>query len=226
MMQQEIIDRLVNEVLLRMRPRALVLLTAADGYKEIIQARLQQCQTLSPVILFAGHAHEFHTEEEWCQIGPIVRWQEIQKTGALDNIDKVLIPFLDFATVAEVANGLLFSECAQLIHLAHSSGKPIMALDYNFNPASELNQLKGLHHGQENNSAGLAARGIQISTLDQMLAVTTKTSPTRVETALSYITLSELKRRNGHYPAGAKLTDLALEYSRDKNKSGEKPLSP
>ncbi|MFC0229074.1 hypothetical protein [Serratia aquatilis] len=226
MMQQEIIDRLVNEVLLRMRPRALVLLTAADGYKEIIQARLQHCQTLSPVILFAANAYEFHAEDEWRQIGPVVHWQELKKTGALDSIDKVLIPFLDFATVAEVVNGLLFSDSAQLIHLAHNSNKPIMALDYNCNPASELNQLKGLSHGQENNSAGLAARGIQISTLDQMLLVADKTSPTSVETALSYITLSELKRRNGHYPAGAKLTDLALEYSRDKNKSGNQALSP
>ncbi|HGM5493288.1 TPA: hypothetical protein ACKP1B_005008 [Serratia fonticola] len=220
MMQREIIDRLVNEVLSRMRPRALVLLTAAEGYQEIIRARLQRCQTFSPVILFSDNACEFHKEADWGQLGPITSLTEISNPGALDNIERVLIPFLDFATAAEVANGLLQSEAARFIHLAHMSGRPIMALDYNCNPTSELNQLKGLNRAGENppqtdHLPKLAAQGIELCTLDQMLSV--KPMATEREVAApAYITLSELKRLNGHSPPGAKLTDLALEYSRGK----------
>ncbi len=221
MMQREIIDRLVNEVLMRMRPRALVLLTAAEGYKQIIQARLQHCKTLSPVILFADNAHGFHTKEEWRLIGPITTLPEITQTGAMENIERVLIPFLDFSTAAEVANGLWHSDSAQFIHLALMSGKPIMALDYNCNPGSELNQLKGLSRGGENSALAdtlpkLATRGVQVCTLDQMLSAKPAATAAAKGTAQSYITLSELKRRNGQVPPEAKLTDLALEYSRGK----------
>lgn len=214
MKQLEIIERLVNEVLMRMRPRALVLLTAAAGYQEIIRSRLQHCKTLSLTVLFADNAHEFHTEEAWCHLGPLTTLAEISGTGALDNIDRVLIPFLDFSTAAEVANGLLQSDSAKLINLALMSGKPVLALDYNCNPASELNQLKGLSHGGENPALPkLAALGIQLCTLDQMLSAEPIASGA---TTQSYITLSELKRLNGQVPPGAKLTDLALEYSRGK----------
>lgn len=221
-MQREVIDKLVNEVLLRMRPRALVLLTAADGYHEIIRARLQQCQVFSPVILFCDNARQFHTEADWGQLGPITSLTEISKTGALDNIERVLIPFIDFATAAEMANGLLQSEAARLIHLARMSGRPIMALDYNCNPASELNQLKGLSRAGENSPQAdylpkLAAQGIELCTLDQMLSAQPAATEHAVAApAQAYITLSELKRLNGRSPPGAKLTDLALEYSRGK----------
>lgn len=218
MMQREIIDRLVNEVLSRMRPRALVLLTAAEGYQEIIRTRLQHCQTFSPVILFSDNAREFHNEADWGQLGPITSLTEISQTGALDNIERVLIPFLDFATAAEVANGLLQSEAARFIHLARISGRPIMALDYNCNPASELNQLKGLNRAggnlpQVDHRPKLAALGIELTTLDRMLSAKPDdvTAP-----AQGYITLSEFKRCDGHIPPGARLTDLALEYSRGK----------
>ncbi|WP_431223929.1 hypothetical protein ACQ86O_01985 [Serratia sp. L9] len=215
MMQLEIIDRLVNEVLLRVRPRALVLLTAADGYQEIIQSRLRHCKTLSLTALFADNAHKFHAEEAWCHLGPLTTLAEITGTGALDNIERILIPFLDFSTAAEVANGLLQSDSAKLINLALMSGKPVMALDYNCNPASELNQLKGLSRGGANPALSkLAARGIQLCTLDQMLSAEPIASGAAAQ---SYMTLSELKRRNGQAPPGAKLTDLALEYSRGKS---------
>lgn len=222
MMQREIIDRLVNEVLSRMRPPALVLLTAADGYRDIIRTRLQRCQTFTPVILFSDNAREFHTEADWGQLGPITSLTEISQTGALDNIERVLIPFLDFSTAAEVANGLLQSEAARFIHLARMSGRQIMALDYNCNPASELNQLKGLNRAGENTPLAdhlpkLVTQGIELCTLDQMLSAKPTISEREVVApAQAYITLSELKRLNGHSPPGAKLTDLALEYSRGK----------
>lgn len=222
MMQREIIDRLVNAVLLRLRPRALVLLTAADGYHEIIRARLQQCQAFSPVILFSDHARQFHTETNWGQLGPITSFAEISQTGALDNIERVLIPFLDFATAAEVASGLLQSDATRFIDLARMSGRPIMALDYNCNPASELNLLKGLSRAGERPPQAdylprLAAQGVELCTLDRMLsAKRTATEREVAAPAQAYITLSELKRLNGHSPPGAKLTDLALEYSRGK----------
>ncbi|WP_421081451.1 hypothetical protein [Serratia fonticola] len=217
MMQREIIDKLVSEVLSRMRPRALVLLTAADGYHEIIRARLQHCQAFSPVILFSDNARQFHAETDWSQLGPITSLAEISQTGALDNIERVLIPFLDFATAAEVANGLLQSDAARFIHLARMSGRPIMALDYNCNPTSELNQLKGLSRApQADDLPKLAAQGIELCTLDRMLSAQPATTEPLTAPPQAYVTLSELKRLNGRSPPGAKLTDLALEYSRGK----------
>ena len=217
MMQREIIDKLVSEVLARMRPRALVLLTAADGYHEIIRARLQHCQAFSPVILFSDNARQFHAETDWSQLGPITSLAEISQTGALDNIERVLIPFLDFATAAEVANGLLQSDAARFIHLARMSGRPIMALDYNCNPTSELNQLKGLSRApQADDLPKLAAQGIELCTLDRMLSAQPATTEPLAAPPQAYVTLSELKRLNGRSPPGAKLTDLALEYSRGK----------
>lgn len=216
-MQREIIDKLVSEVLARMRPRALVLLTAADGYHEIIRARLQHCQAFSPVILFSDNARQFHAETDWSQLGPITSLAEISQTGALDNIERVLIPFLDFATAAEVANGLLQSDAARFIHLARMSGRPIMALDYNCNPTSELNQLKGLSRApQADYLPKLAAQGIELCTLDRMLSAQPATTEPLAAPPQAYVTLSELKRLNGRSPQGAKLTDLALEYSRGK----------
>ncbi|MDQ9127163.1 hypothetical protein RDT67_12040 [Serratia fonticola] len=217
MMQREIIDKLVSEVLARMRPRALVLLTAADGYHEIIRARLQHCQAFSPVILFSDNARQFHAETDWSLLGPITSLAEISQTGALDNIERVLIPFLDFATAAEVANGLLQSDAARFIHLARMSGRPIMALDYNCNPTSELNQLKGLSRApQADDLPKLAAQGIELCTLDRMLSAQPATTEPLTAPPQAYVTLSELKRLNGRSPPGAKLTDLALEYSRGK----------
>lgn len=217
MMQREIIDKLVSEVLARMRPRALVLLTAADGYHEIIRARLQHCQAFSPVILFSDNARQFHAETDWSQLGPITSLAEISQTGALDNIERVLIPFLDFATAAEVANGLLQSDAARFIHLARMSGRPIMALDYNYNPTSELNQLKGLSRApQADYLPKLAAQGIELCTLDRMLSAQPAATEPLATPPQAYVTLSELKRLNGRSPPGAKLTDLALEYSRGK----------
>ncbi|TQI78561.1 hypothetical protein FHU10_1404 [Serratia fonticola] len=216
-MQREIIDKLVSEVLLRMRPRALVLLTAAEGYHEIIRTRLQHCQTFSPVILFSDNARQFHAETDWRQLGPITSLAEISQSGALDNIERVLIPFLDFATAAEVANGLLQSDAARFIQLARMSGRPIMALDYNCNPASELNQLKGLSRApQADYLPKLAAQGIELCTLDRMLSAQPAATEQLAAPPQAYVTLSELKRLNGHSPPGAKLTDLALEYSRGK----------
>lgn len=221
MMQREVIDKLVNEVLSRMRPRALVLLTAADGYHEIIRARLQHCQAFSPVILFSDNARQFHAEADWSQLGPIASLAEISQTGALDNIERILIPFLDFATAAEVANGLLQSDAARFIHLARMNGRPIMALDYNCNPNSELNQLKGLSRAGENAPQAdylpkLAAQGIELCTLERMLSAQPAATEPLAPPPQAYVTLSELKRLNGRSPPGAKLTDLALDYSRGK----------
>ena len=92
-----------------------------------------------------------------------------------------------------------------------------MALDYNCNPTSELNQLKGLSRApQADDLPKLAAQGIELCTLDRMLSAQPATTEPLAAPPQAYVTLSELKRLNGRSPPGAKLTDLALEYSRGK----------
>ncbi|QPT14064.1 hypothetical protein I6G37_03355 [Serratia rubidaea] len=218
MMQDDTLDRIVNAVLMRMRPRLLLLLTAADGYHEIILARLQHCRHFAPQVLFADRAQAVHPADAWRQLGHVVTLEEMAQVGALENIDRVIAPFLDFATAAEVAHDLFQSEAARCIQLARLHNTPVLALDYNCNPHSELNRLKGLGrsadaHSLADNLPRLAQRGIQFCSLDQMLSPAAPPAAD-VGTAGGYITLSELKQRNGRCPPGARLTDLALEYQR------------
>lgn len=218
MMQDDTLDRIVNAVLMRMRPRLLLLLTAADGYHEIILARLQHCRHFAPQVLFADRAQAVHPADAWRQLGHVVTLEEMAQVGALENIDRVIAPFLDFATAAEVAHDLFQSEAARCIQLARLHNTPVLALDYNCNPHSELNRLKGLGrsadaHSLADNLPRLAQRGIQFCSLDQMLSPAPPPAAD-VGTAGGYITLSELKQRNGRCPPGARLTDLALEYQR------------
>ncbi|MBU3894568.1 hypothetical protein HF675_21090 [Serratia sp. JUb9] len=218
MMQDDTLDRIVNAVLMRMRPRLLLLLTAADGYHEIILARLQHCRHFAPQVLFADRAQAVHPADAWRQLGHVVTLEEMAQVGALENIDRVIAPFLDFATAAEVAHDLFQSEAARCIQLARLHNTPVLALDYNCNPHSELNRLKGLGrsadaHSLADNLPRLAQRGIQFCSLDQMLSPAVPPAAD-VGTAGGYITLSELKQRNGRCPPGARLTDLALEYQR------------
>ena len=221
MMQDETIERIVDAVLMRMRPRLLLLLNAADGYHDIILARLQHCRHFAPQVLFADGAQAVHPADAWRQLGPVVTPAEIEQVGALDNIDRVIAPFLDFATAAEVAHDLFQSDGARCIQLARLHNTPVLALDYNCNPHSELNRLKGLSGNQDahslvDNLPRLAQRGIQFCSLEQMLSPTPlpATAADAVAETGGYITLSELKQRNGHCPPGARLTDLALEYQR------------
>lgn len=218
MMQDDTLDRIVNAVLMRMRPRLLLLLTAADGYHEIILARLQHCRHFAPQVLFADRAQAVHPADAWRQLGHVVTLEEMAQVGALESIDRVIAPFLDFATAAEVAHDLFQSEAARCIQLARLHNTPVLALDYNCNPHSELNRLKGLGrsadaHSLADNLPRLAQRGIQFCSLDQMLSPAPPPAAD-VGTAGGYITLSELKQRNGRCPPGARLTDLALEYQR------------
>ncbi|MGW1443932.1 hypothetical protein ACWA06_14435 [Serratia rhizosphaerae] len=221
MMQDDTLDRIVNAVLMRMRPRLLLLLTAADGYHEIILARLQHCRHFAPQVLFADRAQAVHPADAWRQLGHVVTLEEMAQVGALENIDRVIAPFLDFATAAEVAHDLFQSEAARCIQLARLHNTPVLALDYNCNPHSELNRLKGLGrsadaHSLADNLPRLAQRGIQFCSLDQMLSPAPPPAAATGADAETggYITLSELKQRNGRCPPGARLTDLALEYQR------------
>lgn len=220
MMQDDTLDRIVNAVLMRMRPRLLLLLTAADGYHEIILARLQHCRHFAPQVLFADRAQAVHPADAWRQLGHVVTLEEMAQVGALENIDRVIAPFLDFATAAEVAHDLFQSEAARCIQLARLHNTPVLALDYNCNPHSELNRLKGLGrsadaHSLADNLPRLAQRGIQFCSLDQMLSPAPPAAATGADAETGgYITLSELKQRNGRCPPGARLTDLALEYQR------------
>jgi len=224
-MHEDLIEKLVNEILYRLKKKVLILLTAADGYQDIIFSRLQCCQDTAFTIIIPDNAREFHDENSWNQLGPIIHTSAIIKPGHLDFFDAIYIPFLDFITLSEVANGLFHSEAATVIHHALMSNKPVICLSYNCNPNSELNQIKGLSRGAPetlftDSKKALTKKGILFRSLDQMIdkkSILEDLTPANLSNTSPYITLSEVVNHNRDYSGERRLTDLAREYLREKN---------
>jgi len=224
-MHEDLVEKLVNEILYRLKKKVLILLTAADGYQDIIFSRLQCCQDTAFTMIIADTARKYHDENSWNQLGPIIHTSAITQPGHLDFFDAIYIPFLDFITFSEVANGLFHSEAAIIIHHALMSNKPIICLSYNCNPDSELNQIKGLSRGTPENhftdaERKLTKKGMLFSSLDQMIdkkSTLEELTPSNLSNASPYITLSEVVNHNRDYSGERRLTDLAREYLREKN---------
>jgi len=176
-------------------------------------------------MIIADNAREYHDEITWSKLGTVISTSTITQPGQLDIYDAIYIPFMDFVTLTEVANGLFHSEAAIIIHHALMSNKPVISLNYNCNPASELNQIKGLNRGSavndfRNIEKTLIQKGMSFSSLDEMIdkqSTLEKSMPLSLSKTSHYITLSEVTKKNGDYSGENRLTDLAREYLREKS---------
>ncbi|UXI00208.1 hypothetical protein [Photobacterium sp. TY1-4] len=143
-MNEQQIEALVKRVLAGMQPRTLIVLGGDADYQSLIIARLQQCSQRRFAIYIPPSAAAAHSAVQWQEVGEILSWDGRDPAQFLSGFEAVWLPFLDPATLAEIANGLFGSPGAVLVQTALMKGMPTTALDYQCRLDSELNQLKGL----------------------------------------------------------------------------------
>lgn len=228
-MDEQQLRVLVDRILAEQRARTLMIVTPATGYRSEIAARLRQWESIRWEILACEG-----TEEELVVldgIGQPVQWDGKLPTEWLERFDQIVMPFLDFATLAEISLGVYHSPASQLCQYALMKGIPVFAFDYQCNPASELNQLVGLDRSQAmaarvvSQLAQVRALGMITGTLSQVeAAINGKDVAESESSELSkpggYITLSDVKKRGvGTFTLQDNLTDLAAEYLREQQQS-------
>lgn len=230
-MDNNVVEMLVAEVLHRLKKKTLIVLTNAGGYKDEIYARIRQYGTLSFSIMIAEGAAVQHSENQWRQVGEIIRFEPASLPTALQAFDSVWVPFLDFETLGEIANGIFASEGANVINHALMQGMNVVALDYNCNPDSELNQVLGFsknaayHERIKHNIKTLIASGVRFCSMNEVESHLNHSQyqgrhdPKNESLPERYITLNDVMVYGKDYFAtDAKLTDLAIEYIKSNKK--------
>lgn len=134
-MKDEELDRLVARILQRLQPPVAVLVTAANGYREIVCERLASCGQRLQIVLDEGLADS-------------ERWQALGETlSVVDRSNEpyraLVLPFLDYSLAAGLVSGTLQNPAAMRVQEALLAGLPVLALRYHCDPYSELNQLRG-----------------------------------------------------------------------------------
>ncbi|HFF8549080.1 TPA: hypothetical protein ACGEYS_002623 [Kluyvera cryocrescens] len=223
-MTEQQIDRLVAQVLQRIQPPVLVLVTAACGYREEIRQRLAGCGERLHLALDG----EMDDAQRWQEIGqflPAAAWQQARPGVAYKAL---LVPFLDYPLAADVVSGRLASPAARRLHEALLTGIPVLALSYHCNPHSELNQLRGSSADSayaahiEATLNRLAACGVNLCTMNELLAklATGESTPAASATARRYLTVTDIV--NNPALAGtpnAVMTDAAADFIKAQRKN-------
>ncbi|WP_299014873.1 hypothetical protein [uncultured Photobacterium sp.] len=224
-MDEQAIRKLVERVLQEQSAPTLMVLTPASGYHKEIAARLSQWTGIRWAIL----ADEATKPElaAMASLGQTICWDGSQPAEWLGSFEQVVFPFLDFATLAEISLGLYQSRASQLCQYALMKGMPVYALDYQCNPASELNQLMGLDRSQamtvraQAQLAQLQELGIAVGSIEQVEAMmaggkSISTTESISEKSSSYVTLSDVKSKGVNaFTLQDNLTDLAAEYLKE-----------
>lgn len=223
-MDESLVEFIVTQVLNRLKKRVLIILTKGEGYKCEIYNRLSQYKSLTFSIMIADNAVTQHPEDKWCHLGNIVKPDMSSLSADLSNYASILVPFMDFETLGEISNGLFSSDSARVINYALLQQRKVVALDYNCNPHSELNQVLGIaknsayayqiqHNINVINDYGIVFCNINeveetlLSTVISLYSDEIKNSSCR------YITLNEVMH-NSEYSISSseRFTDLAIEY--------------
>lgn len=230
-MNEEVINSIIAQIMKRMSKPTLLVVTVANGYQQEIVAQLKQWTGIHWHILANQQACAGLTECK--QLGEEVSWNKENATQWLNSYEQVIFPFLDFATVAEVCNGLYLTPAGHLFQHALMKGIPVYAFDYQCNPGSELNQILGLSNNLmmtqrvQNQLTELTKLGAIIGSLADV-KIAMSSAPNRAEELnsveelnrsplpLTYITLNELKSKGAKaYTLQDNLTDLAAEYLKE-----------
>ncbi|OAN13244.1 hypothetical protein A3K86_16440 [Photobacterium jeanii] len=233
------IKALVEKVLAQMAKPTLLVLTAANGYRQEIASQLGTWQGIQwHILTLPDTPNEFAAVQH---LGTQVQWDASKPVTWLDQYQQVLFPFLDVATLAEVSNGLHLTPAGQVFQYALMKGLPTYALNYQCDLTSELNQLLGLASNQTMCERATS----QLATLTQLGAVTgsfaeikaamlgqaeakqAEPAPLSSNTAVSeplapesstsgYITLNEVMSKGVNaFTLRDNLTDLAAEYLKE-----------
>ena len=220
-MTEQQTDRLVAQILQRLRPPVLVMVTAAEGYRQTIRQRLAGCGQR----LMLAMDETLEDAAAWHQLGEVLPLSGEPPVG----YKALLLPFLDYPQAADLVNGTLQSPVARRLHDALLAGVPVLALRYHCCPHSELNQLRGAVVDSAYTAhidatlARLAACGVTLCTMNELLekletgATAAVTAP--LTTPRRYLTVTDIV--NNPSLAGkpdAVLTDAAVDYVKTKTK--------
>jgi len=223
---EQVLEWIVSQVLQRMQNRVLLILTPGSGYQKEIYQRLRQYPQLQFSIVIAEDAKEQY--QDWGQLGQFVTPDIAALPGWLRTYHCILVPFMDFNILGEVANGLFSRDSVNLINHALLLKIKVLALDYYCNPDSELNQLRGMASDApykrqiQQHLSQLKAAGMLIGDINKVLAellAATQSRGTHHKSSLcnGYTTLSEVLKQPGYQISeNEKLTDLAIDYIKAK----------
>ncbi|HAU4896337.1 hypothetical protein [Aeromonas hydrophila] len=227
-MTDEQIERLVEQMLRRLQPPLLVMVTAAQGYRQAIRNRLANCGQPLQLALAA----EIEDGALWQPLGetvPASLWQQALPPAPYRAL---VLPFLDYPLAMDLLSGSLQSPVARRLHDALLSGLPVLALRYHCDPASELNQLLGAQpstpyagHMQAALSR-LGEIGVVLCTMNELLerlAPANDAAPVPVPvpagTARRYLTVSDVEKDPAlAQTAEAQLTDAAIDFLKSRRK--------
>lgn len=229
------INTIVEQVLAKMGKPTLIVLTAANGYHHEIANQLATWQGIHWHILASPNSNLTNEQMAVQHLGTQAHWDGTNPSEWLNQYEQILFPYLDFATLGEVSNGMYLSSAAVLFQYALMKDMPTYVLDYQCDLTSELNQLLGL-----STNAAMCERAKQqlvtITTLGaktgsltnikaamqgtktQGMALNTPEIPSvSITDPLSgYITLNEVKSKGVNaYTLQDNLTDLAAEYIKE-----------
>nr|WP_314263986.1 hypothetical protein [uncultured Moellerella sp.] len=227
-MDNQLVEQLVNKIMQRLQKRTLLILTNASGYKNEIYDRLAECHFSAFSIYIADNALKIHEIDKWQQLGEIFDPQQQDLISLLSQYQNVLIPFMDFSTLGDLAQGIFNKNETQLIHYALMKNINTVALKYNCDPTSELNEILGLGENKKhnllikNNIEQLTDSGMQFCTIQQMESSLTQHQSQHNSEAVPeidsiiidrYITLNEvMKNPKKYYLTNNKLTDSAIDF--------------
>ena len=227
-MDNQLIEHLVSTIMQRLQKRTLLVLTNASGYKNEIYDRLAQCHCSNFSIYVAENALKTHQVDKWQQLGEIIHPEQQDLISLLSQYQNILIPFMDFSTLGDLANGIFNQYETKLIHIALMKNINTLALKYNCDPTSELNEILDLGENKkhnlliQNNIEQLTQSGIQFCTIQDMeRALTnnesqynTEAKPEIDSTMIDrYITLNEVMKNPKKYClTNNKLTASAIDF--------------
>ncbi|MBW9462026.1 hypothetical protein FHC49_11840 [Kluyvera sp. EC_51] len=220
-MSEQQIDRLVAQILQRLQPPVLVMVTAADGYRQAIRQRLAGCGQR----LVLAMDETLEDAAAWHQLGEVLPLSGEPPMG----YKALLLPFLDYPQAADLVNGTLHSPVARRLHEALLAGIPVLALRYHCCPHSELNQLRGAVIDSAYTAhidatlARLAACGVTLCTMNELLEKlttgVTAPAPAPLAATRRYLTVTDIVN-NPSLAArpDVVLTDAAVDYVKTKKK--------
>ena len=220
-MSEQQIDRLVAQILQRLQPPVLVMVTAADGYRQAIRQRLAGCGQR----LVLAMDETLEDAAAWHQLGEVLPLSGEPPMG----YKALLLPFLDYPQAADLVNGTLQSPVTRRLHEALLAGIPVLALRYHCCPHSELNQLRGAVIDSAYTAhidatlARLAACGVTLCTMNELLEKlttgVTAPAPAPLAATRRYLTVTDIVN-NPSLAArpDVVLTDAAVDYVKTKKK--------
>lgn len=223
-MTEQQLDRLVSQIIQRLQPPVLVMVTPAQGYRHAIRQRLAGCgQTLHLALDGA-----IEDAEQWQALGetlPVAQWHNALPAAPYKAL---LLPFLDYPLAADLLNGSLQSPVARRLHDALLAGIPVLALRYHCDPHSELNQLRGVQTDSayaahvKTTLARLESCGVVLCTMNSLLEKLTSGVQRPTATpgdARRYLTVTDIVNNPALAEApDAVLTDAAVDFLKAQKK--------